>query len=538
MNRFCLQQVIGVLIALVSGPVGCGDSTPPPAELGSIRAQLTADAPDTVLAIHLRVTGSGFTPIDADLENLLGVWTGTVDNVPAGTLRTVTAYAYDIATAPSDLTDESHLIYKGTTTVTVNPDVQNPVAITLVPFPPDNGNTNTAPHLVLLTYPSSIAAGLPATLTAKAIDPDLGDMLTYEWSDNGAGGSFAGTNPVTIAPDMPISVDYTPPGSSNAAVLIQLRVSDILGASTTTAFHLIIGVGVISPTVSFDVLPALTIDSIAPALLPGMPTQINYSLTNPSGSGSDELDVTVSWSDNCGAGPSTAEFGSYPTRQLLDSGTLTPQSVVFTAPGSTAANRCDLTVTITATDTTTSLSSHSVIWVEDLGKIVFATSTDFPVTGAFGGLEAADNFCQFVGSQGIAAGKLPQGTTYRAFLSDSTHDIKDSLQEGPYVLADGTLVATTNADMFAWGLLHAIDRDEQGLRHTGALDGGLLQVFTGTKTDGTHAATTCQDWTSGLPGDTAAQGSTGALDESWVDTGSPVSCDSLASVYCFQTTGP
>lgn len=518
MNIFGVGMMVGVCSALVAA--GCGDSTEPPATTSSIEAQISG-APEAVKAIYITVTGLGISgDIHATLVDNAGTWTGSL-SVPPGTDGVVTAYAYDVATlAVPVLGGTADLIYTGVAHgVVVNTGVQTDVPITLLPYPADGGGigTNTAPRITNVTQPGSIAMNNTATMSATAVDLDVGDSLTYTWTDNGIGGGFGG-NLQSLASDTVDAVTYTPPTDFVGAVLIQVTVTDLAGASATAAFHLVVNETGIDPVLTFDVLPLLTIESVQQqALLPGTWTQIHYSFTEST------LPVTGLWTDDCG--------GMFTPNGIDGIGlpmTAGPQSVIYTAP-SKVSGAAACTLTFTATDSAlASVWSSTIVWVENLGKIAFVTSIQVDGQSFDGDLTNADNFCN---SLAMEFGVLPQGSSYTAFLSNGATDAGSRIAEGPYVLSDGTPVVTTKADLFAWGLLHPIDMDDRGEHFIGG------PVFTGTNTDGTRAADTCLNWSSGASDDSAVMGNTGSLDSSWVNSGT-MSCNQLASVYCFQNDNP
>src|SRR5262249_60557677 len=84
------------------------------------------------------------------------------------------------------------------------------------------------------------------------------------------------------------------------------------------------------------------------------------------------------------------------------------------------------------------------------GKLVFVSSTTY--TGNLGGLSGADAKCQSLATSAGHAG------TFKAWLSDDVTDAKSRLTHStmPYVLVDGTIVATGFTDLTSGTLRHAI----------------------------------------------------------------------------------
>jgi len=155
--------------------------------------------------------------------------------------------------------------------------------------------------------------------------------------------------------------------------------------------------------------------------------------------------------------------------------------------------------------------------------------------GALSGLSGADATCQSLAT----AAKLKG--SFRAWLSDSktAASARFAHWSTPYVLVDGTKVASNWSGLTSGTLLHAIDETESG----GAAPAGTIQagaVWTNTNTDGTkYSSTDCVDWTS--PSGTVssfhfgnASSSAGAwtLDTSSSRTGN--FCSDTAALYCIS----
>jgi hypothetical protein len=159
------------------------------------------------------------------------------------------------------------------------------------------------------------------------------------------------------------------------------------------------------------------------------------------------------------------------------------------------------------------------------GGYVFVTSTQ-PNSGAFGGLAAADNFC----NQLAKSGPLPG--LYHAWLSASGAPgvpASTRILDSPYYLPDGRLVASGLAQLLgsaASKLTNGIDVDEHGASTQ------FATVWTGTDVMGNPTNVDCSSWSkTGTP---ATVGVPGATTPQWTDSGTPYSCDKNAALYCFQ----
>jgi len=169
-------------------------------------------------------------------------------------------------------------------------------------------------------------------------------------------------------------------------------------------------------------------------------------------------------------------------------------------------------------------------------KTVFVTSAVY--SGNLGGLVGADGKCQ-----ALAAAANLDGT-YKAWLSDGTATAAARLthSSGPYVLVDGTVIASDWTQLASGVLLDAIDKTEQNApAAAGTASGqacfGVACAWTDTNADGTLAqgSYSCQDWSSQSSNDNAVLGETNATSTYWSSfaTSSGV-CDLTAPLYCLQ----
>lgn len=129
----------------------------------------------------------------------------------------------------------------------------------------------------------------------------------------------------------------------------------------------------------------------------------------------------------------------------------------------------------------------------------FFITSQGPGDGAnLGGLAGADAHCQTL-AEAAGAGD----GTWRAYLSTSEENARDRIGAGPWHNSAGVLIAE-NLDALH-GEANAISK-ETGLTETGATINGRgdepnrHDILTGSNADGTAAAETCENWTSGGEG--------------------------------------
>jgi len=130
------------------------------------------------------------------------------------------------------------------------------------------------------------------------------------------------------------------------------------------------------------------------------------------------------------------------------------------------------------------------------GAMSFFITSQNPGQGAnFGGLEGADAHCA-----GLAEAAGVTGQTWAAYLSTSAVDARDRIGSGPWVNAEGVVIAENVEG------LHSDSNNltkETALDETGAMvngrgdDPNRHDILTGTMADGTKAEDTCGDWTLG-----------------------------------------
>ncbi|MBI4954653.1 MAG: hypothetical protein HY908_21690 [Myxococcales bacterium] len=160
---------------------------------------------------------------------------------------------------------------------------------------------------------------------------------------------------------------------------------------------------------------------------------------------------------------------------------------------------------------------------EAVAKRVFVTSTS-PLA-SFNGTSGADAFCQ------SAANQVPLGGTWRAWVSDSGSSPASRFvpSPSPYVLLDGTPVASNWLALLGGTLQNGIDLDEHALLVSN------VEVWTGTTVNGDgDGSSYCVDWTSTSAAITTVVGLTGRSDFGWSEV-YPQWCDRTGlRLYCFE----
>ena len=142
---------------------------------------------------------------------------------------------------------------------------------------------------------------------------------------------------------------------------------------------------------------------------------------------------------------------------------------------------------------------------QDASMSFFITSVNPGDGGNLGGLEGADTYCT---SLAEAAG-VP-GKTWAAYLSSSTENARDRIGTGPWINANGVVVAEDVAN------LHDAEANnlskENSLSETGEVINGRgdqpnrHDILTGSNAQGTLVGAACLDWTSNSPESSAMVG--------------------------------
>lgn len=154
-------------------------------------------------------------------------------------------------------------------------------------------------------------------------------------------------------------------------------------------------------------------------------------------------------------------------------------------------------------------------------KRVFVTSTVF--SGAIGGLDAADMYCQSAATAGGLTG------TFHAWISDASSNAFDRTSDvGPWYTTGNAVAFPSKAELR--GAPQAELLDERG----GFPQSLLGAAWTGSDAQGAATSETCEGWTNATAGATATTGSGFNNDTSWGGGSTPLPCNAQAPLICFQ----
>ena len=162
--------------------------------------------------------------------------------------------------------------------------------------------------------------------------------------------------------------------------------------------------------------------------------------------------------------------------------------------------------------------------------LVFASSEYYD--GFLQGISGGNQKCNALASNAGFTGN------FKAWLSDSTQNAKDGINEGIYYLDDSanTIIADNKDDLLDSTIDNPINKDEFGNTLS-----TYLEVWTGTNEDGTWAGSNnldCNSWATNQIG--TYEGIRGLLtqtDKTWTNyTGADTRCNKNARIYCFQTS--
>jgi hypothetical protein len=157
---------------------------------------------------------------------------------------------------------------------------------------------------------------------------------------------------------------------------------------------------------------------------------------------------------------------------------------------------------------------------------VFVTSETW--TGNLGGLAGADLKCKLA----AAAANLGGTGVWVAWASTNGDNVRalDRLaSDGPWHLVDGTVLATTKADVVDGVMDPALRRTELNQ----VIDVVNDRTWTGTRADGTPAMNDCGRWTSGSGNTGGTVGEANQKNGNWSNLG-PETCNNLNRLYCFE----
>jgi len=165
-------------------------------------------------------------------------------------------------------------------------------------------------------------------------------------------------------------------------------------------------------------------------------------------------------------------------------------------------------------------SSAGLCITVDPSSLSFFVTSQGNLSGNFGGIDGADDFCQ-----GLAEAASAGDRVWRAYVSTADEDARDRIGTGPWVDAAGETVATSIAALHADGLFHDNALDENGDPvPNGKSDPGFNEhdILTGSNQDDTFSGSDCDGWTSNGDG----QATTGHCDASFTASGGSSPVDS------------
>jgi cysteine-rich repeat protein len=156
------------------------------------------------------------------------------------------------------------------------------------------------------------------------------------------------------------------------------------------------------------------------------------------------------------------------------------------------------------------------------------------------------NTAGIAGATGACAGAAANAGldgTWKALISDSTHNVADVLPDKPYALLNGVPVAGSKADLLDGLIMNPIYITELGTPYAD-ISGHPGLAWTGSDSSGNYAVVdgyqdlACNGWTSGSSDSRAIAGLANKTDADWID-GIPendgaMHCDQSAALYCFS----
>jgi hypothetical protein len=156
------------------------------------------------------------------------------------------------------------------------------------------------------------------------------------------------------------------------------------------------------------------------------------------------------------------------------------------------------------------------VHAQDMADMTFFVTSVGPGNGAdLGGLDGADAYCASLAETAGAGGK-----TWRAYLSTSSVNARDRIGAGPWQNAKGDTIAASVDELHgdANNLTKETALSEKGEVINGRGDDpNRHDILTGSNTDGTAAAETCNDWTNSGEGSAIV----GHSDRMGLDTSPP-----------------
>ncbi len=239
----------------------------------------SAEASATLARVEVTLRAPNLPARTVSLTREQGLWSGLLNELPAGKALSLTAEAFDAANTKRSELALAEFTLAADTLAQVVLSLPEPGA------PPSVGNA--APRITtLLSSTGTVAPGGQLLLQASAEDPDSSEALTYAWTASAGGFSSPGTRATTwTAP--------TQPGSS----VLTLTVTDAKQAVATLRFTVPVqaasGGGV--PLVTFNASPSVRrLTSSSASVEEGSPVTVEAQVNDGDGQA-----LAYQWTASC-----------------------------------------------------------------------------------------------------------------------------------------------------------------------------------------------------------------------------------------------
>ncbi|HEX8439841.1 kelch repeat-containing protein [Archangium sp.] len=328
MKRISTRLFLALCLALLAS---CS-AAPPASGSASFSVSVPQALAATISRVSVTASALDFASITGELASSDGTWSGTLDNLPAGSNRTFLAKAFDAS---------GTVLFQGSASrVSISPGQTALVSITLQQVTAPPPFTNAAPVIGSLVAPSaSLLTGDTLSLVATAHDPNSGDTFTSAWT--ATGGTFSSTTAT--------STTWTAPATAGLHTLT-FTVTDAKGLSAVAS----LAVNVLSsnPRITFSSRSSNT-------ATPGQVLTYEVEASDPRGTA-----LSFAWSANLGS-PGTATTDATHSRLTWTAPSCVPESP---APA--------ITVTVTNSFNQTATQSFTV------RRLPFCLSPDWRETGS------------------------------------------------------------------------------------------------------------------------------------------------------------
>jgi hypothetical protein len=274
------QRLALLCLTLTLAAVGCQEEATGSAQLAVSVGQALSSAA-SVSRVTVTSSGPGIPSVTTELARTGTMWTGVIGNLPAGSQRVFLARAFDAGNT---------LLFEGSSQgVTITANQTTLVALTLQEVNPPPPFSNEGPIIQSVSAtPTTVQAGGTLSVESEAVDPNVGDTLSYAWTAS-AGTFLNPTHPSTswIAP------------ATTGVVTLTLTVNDARGASSSIslAVNVVTGSGEGSALldVRFNSWPRVSALSASASLLDaGQSTTVAATASDGDG---DSL--SFQWAASC-----------------------------------------------------------------------------------------------------------------------------------------------------------------------------------------------------------------------------------------------